>query len=327
VILDDSLVRKALTCGPRRGPSAGKSRGPALQRGTRGAWQAAALLTVTLACLALPCRADPLPVDVTSLDRRDGTPLALPGHWFAAARPGRSPAFVLLHGCGGFRDRRGAIAARYTDLAARLNAAGVHALLLDSLTPRGESELCTQRIGQRQVTQTQRRRDALGALQWLAARGDVDAQRLGLLGWSNGGSTVLAATNRRHREVADAPVQAQLAVAFYPGCQADLERGYETRAALLLLVGEADDWTPAAPCRALAQAAQGLRPQIEVFAGAYHGFDGTAQVRLRRDVPNGVNPGHGVHVGGDPAARAAAGQRLAGFLPEQWGVRLAAVNR
>jgi len=31
---------------------------------------------------------------------------------------------------------------------------------------------------------------------------DVDAARLGLLGWSNGGSTVLAATNETHPEVA-----------------------------------------------------------------------------------------------------------------------------
>lgn len=278
---------------------------------------AAAALLLT----ALPCHASPEAVTVPSLDLHDGQPLPLPGHWFAASPPGPRPAMVLLHGCGGFRDRQGNLAARYTGLAARLNAMGVHALVLDSLSPRGERELCTQRAGTRKVTQANRRRDALGALQWLAARNDVDATRLGLLGWSNGGSTVLAATNRRHREVASAPVAAALAVAFYPGCQADLERGYDTRAPLLLLLGQADDWTPAAPCLALARAAVGPAPQVEVYEGAHHGFDGTGEVRWRRDVPNGAQPGQGVHVGGHPAAREASALRLGRFLHDQWGVR------
>ncbi|MEN9630857.1 MAG: hypothetical protein RJA10_4085 [Pseudomonadota bacterium] len=279
------------------------------------AWAAALMLT------ALPCAASPEAVTVPSFDRHDGQPLPLPGHWFGASPPGRQPAMVLLHGCGGFRDRQGRLAARYTEMAARLNAMGVHALVLDSLSPRGERELCTQRAGTRKLTQANRRRDALGALQWLAARPDVDAARLGLLGWSNGGSTVLAATNRHHREVAAAPVAAALAVAFYPGCQADLERGYDTRAPLLMLLGQADDWTPAAPCLALAQAATGPAPQVEVYAGAYHGFDGTGELRLRRDVPNGVQPGQGVHVGGQAAARDASAERLTRFLHDQWGLR------
>lgn len=95
---------------------------------------------------------------------------------------------------------------------------GVHVLVTDSLTPRGEREICTQKTGQRRITQLHRRRDALGALQWLAVQPGVDASRLGLLGWSNGGSTVLAATNLQHREVAVAAVRPSLTVAFYPGC-------------------------------------------------------------------------------------------------------------
>ena len=291
-------------------------------------WAANGLHAVRLALLsallgsaaATPAWADPQALQVPSLDRVDGQALSLPGHWFAARQAGRRPAVVLLHGCGGFRDRQGQIGARYTAMAEALNQAGVHALLLDSLTPRAERELCTQVTGSRRVTQVNRRRDALGALQWLAARSDVDATRLGLLGWSNGGSTVLAATNRRHREVQRAPVLAHLAVAFYPGCEADRSRGYEGSAPLLMLLGEADDWTPAAPCQALAASANGVRPQVETYPDAHHGFDGTGDVRRRRDVPNGAHPGQGVHVGGNPAAREAATLRLWRFLREQWGV-------
>jgi len=257
-------------------------------------------------------------VTLTSLDRSGGEPIALIGFWFAApATAASAPAIVLLHGCGGTYNREHELSARTLEYAQLLNEHGMHALVLDSLTPRGEKELCTQRIGERRVTQANRRLDALAAVAWLAHRPGVDAQRIGLMGWSNGGSTLLAALNMRHADVASAATQPAFAVAFYPGCESDLKRGFETHTKLLMLVGEADDWTPAAPCHELARAARGTAPEIEGYAGAYHGFDSTAPLRLRKDVPNGANPGQGVHVGGDAAAFAASRKRLLNFLAQQ----------
>jgi len=264
-------------------------------------------------------------VDVPSLDRVDGQALQLPGIWFAAAAASApAPAVVLLHGCGGPYDARGRLNERLRATAARLNGLGVGSLVVDSLMPRGEKELCTQRVGTRAVTLTHRRRDALGALAWLAAQPGVDPARLGVIGWSNGASAVLASTNRRHPDVSANAAQPVLAVALYPGCEIDLKSGYEAVAPLLLLVGEADDWTPAAPCKALAAqaaAGPGPAPQFESYAGAYHGFDAGGAVRLRKDVPNGVHPGQGVHVGGDPAARTASAQRIDAFVRDRFGLR------
>ena len=256
-------------------------------------------------------------VTLPSLDQVAGRPVALIGFWFGAATASPAPAVVLLHGCGGTYNRQGALSERSLEYARLLNDHGMHALVLDSLTPRGEKQLCTQRIGTRAVTQANRRLDALAAVDWLAQRADVDARRIGLMGWSNGGSTVLAALNTRHADVAQAAVTPAFAVAFYPGCEADLKRGFETGTKLLMLVGEADDWTAAAPCHELARMAQGTAPEIEGYAGAYHGFDSVAKLRLREDVPNGVNPGRGVHVGGDAAAFVASRERLLRFLARQ----------
>ena len=254
-------------------------------------------------------------VEVPTLDASAARPLV--GVWFAAAGDAtRRPAVVLLHGCGGPYDGKRRLSARMRDYAGLLNAEGWHALVLDSFTSRDVKELCTQRVGTRALTQANRRLDALGALQWLAARPDVDMQRLALMGWSNGGSTVLAATNRRVNSVARAGVAPRAAVAFYPGCDAEGQRGHDSSAPLLLLVGASDDWTPAASCVALAAASAG-RTRAVVYEGAYHGFDGTAPIRVRKDVPNGKRPGEGVTVGGDGAAREASQREMLAFLRAQ----------
>lgn len=276
-----------------------------------------------LALAVTPAWAQPwVGVEVPSLDPVNGAALPLPGHWFASAQPGRRPAVLMLHGCGGALDAQGQLYPRWAEQAALLQAEGWHVLVLDSFTPRGSRQICTQKLGSRAITQLHRRRDALGALQWLARQPAVDAQRLALVGWSNGGSTVLAATNLNHPDVAAAPLQARAAVAFYPGCETERQRGFVPATALMLQVGAVDDWTPAAPCIALVDEAVGdgvagpaiPRPVITVHPGAYHGFDSASPVRLRSDVPNGARPGAGVHVGGQPEARERSRLELLAFL-------------
>lgn len=275
-------------------------------------------------------RPAPQAVQLPSLDTRGGQPVMITGWWWAAAEeaPAASPAamrpaMVLLHGCGGpFSAGTQRLSVRMREYAALLNAWGIHVLITDSLTPRGEVELCTQPLGGRQVTQVHRRRDAWAALQWLAAQPGVDATRLGLMGWSNGGSTVLAATNVNVAEVARLTARPSVAVAYYPGCADEQKTGYRPSAPLLMMVGALDDWTPPQPCEELARRwpAEGPRLDFVSYPGAYHGFDGTAPVRHRTDVPNGVVPGAGVHVGGHPPSREASRQRLRAFLGQQWSL-------
>jgi dienelactone hydrolase len=188
-------------------------------------------------------------------------------------------------------------------------------------------EVCTIRIGQRTITSARRRLDALGALEYLAHRKDIAADRIALVGWSHGGSATLYAINAKDPEVAafratpGAPFF-RAAVAFYPGCRAPLKAkdhwqpGVPTR----IHIGELDDWTPAKPCVDLGRAmgARGEDFDVTTYPGSYHAFDAPAgRLVHRSDVPNGVHPGQGVTVGPNPGARAAANIRVRAFLRDR----------
>ena len=239
---------------------------------------------------------------------RDGT--LITGWWLPArgtALPGASDSaprgvVLLLHGCAGLyssaRERAGLLSYRHGGLAQRISDQGLHVVLPDSLTARGERSLCEQRIGQRKVHAQHRRDDVLGTLQWLTEQPWADVSRVGLLGWSHGGSAVLSSTDLTHPAVREAVVRPRAAVAFYPGCADALKGGYQPSAPLLMLLGDKDDWTPPGPCIELGRA---VGATVQIYPDSYHGFDDpTGSVRHRPEVPNGANPGKGVHAGRNP---------------------------
>ncbi|KAF1048048.1 MAG: hypothetical protein GAK38_01518 [Xylophilus sp.] len=245
-----------------------------------------------------------------SIASRDGTPLVA---WlFRPPDRAARGSVIALHGCGGLYAGRDAASGRFTArhqaMADMLVAEGYNVLWPDSLKPRGETELCTQRIGSRRIDQRQRRADALGALDWLAAQPWAPAGRYAVLGWSHGGSAVLSATDATRADVLARPERFAVAIAFYPGCSAALKSGWRPDTRVVMLLGEKDDWTPPQPCTDLA-AKTGA--EAVVYPGSYHDFDNPlGRVKLRRDVPNGLHPGEGVHAGPEPDARAAANARV-----------------
>src|SRR5437868_3574633 len=135
---------------------------------------------------------------------------------------GPFPALVLMHGCGGMLLTNGGLQARYRQWLELLRDEGYVVLLADSFDPRGYREICTQST--RAITPAQRPQDARGALAYLQAQSFVDPNRIGLIGWSNGGGSTLATLVGPLSATADpVPLPKDLAwfavgVAFYPGC-------------------------------------------------------------------------------------------------------------
>ena len=238
----------------------------------------------------------------------------LAAHWYPLPGAAPKPAVLALHGCGGLYQRDGTtLDARYPAYRQLLAELGVQLLLTDSWGSRGLGPQCSIRPADRKVSVADRRADALAALDWLRRQAGVDPQRIALLGWSHGGTTGLTVIDSRRSP--QAPPLAAVAL-YYPGCAKQRQAGAPAMP-LLLQLGAADDWTPAAPCEQLAARwqSEGAAVQRISYAGAFHGFDSARPVRLRTDVPHGVNP-TGVHQGGDPAARAASLTALRHFLTQ-----------
>ena len=268
---------------------------------------------LVVAVLALGLFAATASAERIVIERADDAPLAM--HWLPAAGTNDArPAVVALHGCGGLYQRDGkTFERRYTEYTQRLHAAGYHVLLPDSFGSRDSGPICAIRNARRKITAETRRADVIDAVRWLARREEVDGRRVVLLGWSHGAMTALATVNAARPDAA----QVGGTVAFYPGCRALLERPFRIASPLLLLLGEKDDWTPPARCRELVDRTQREQPDADIsmktYADSYHGFDGTGPVRLRTDVPNGIDP-RGAHAGGNPAARVQSQQDMNEFL-------------
>jgi dienelactone hydrolase len=248
-----------------------------------------------------------------------GTPLRISAEEFRPSGSGTFPAVVLMHGCHG-------VSESHRDWARWLSERGYVALVVDSWRPRGLSEACTP--GE-ELPNTARFDDAIGALRWLQAQRHVNRDRIGIIGWSNGGVFSMAAVNgpslertkKRGVEIPEPGFRA--AVGVYPGGCYSLVNEQSVRP-LLLLIGADDDWTLASECVQLAerQRAKGADVTLVLYPGAVHYFDVEGQPRTWiADVENRNRPDKccGATVGYDPAAAADAHRRVADFFGRHLG--------
>lgn len=215
-----------------------------------------------------------------------------------------APPVVALHGCGG------PFAVRDGTWAVALAKAGHPVLLPDSFGSRGLGSQCDIPTRERTVRSSrQRRADAIAAATYLRERLGAATGGVNLIGWSNGGGTVLAVA----REAPDLPAGLfQRFVAFYPGCRSTLKaEGWKPSAPLLMLVGAADDWTPAPPCADLA-ARFPAAIRLVTYPDAYHDFD--VPDRPVKERAAATASGGRAHVGTNEPARQDALKQVLPFL-------------
>ena len=247
--------------------------------------------------------------------------LRLDGYLFRPSDPDRHPAAVLLHGCGGLLDASGKLMAREADWARHLLEAGYVVLAVDSFAPRGVRNECA--TGTRPVSPlVDRPRDAYGALVYLRSLSFVRPEAIGLIGWSHGGWTLLYAIQRGGigERLGFAGTGFAAAVAFYPGsCDVRVDgAGWTPSIPLLVLIGEADVWTPAPSCARVMEhaGARGGDIRTKLYPGAYHDFDWPDLPRRALNAYRAAATGMVPIVGTDEVARADALMRVPAFFTE-----------
>jgi dienelactone hydrolase len=193
------------------------------------------------------------------------------------------PAMVIAHGSGGVSDAR---EGRWTS---RLNEIGIAAFYVDSFGPRGIRETATD---QSQLSQAANVADALAALRLLATHPRIDAQRIGVMGFSRGGAVAIyTALEPVRRGVIDGDLRFAVHVPFYPPCNTLYTSENITGAPIRFMLGAADDYTPAAQCPRYVDwfRSKGAEADSILYADAHHGFDGTGRVQFINSLQTGRN--------------------------------------
>jgi dienelactone hydrolase len=281
----------------------------------------------TPAVAAKPVERVVLPhVDFPSLDGKT----TLITHIFRPKDSGDAPrpAVVMMHGCSGLLGGNGRFFPIYRAWARALLAQGYVVLVVDSATSRGFGQTCSESEARRTMW-LNRSRDAYAALQYLQAQPFVKADRIALMGWSQGGGIALfAVSDKSIGRPAGLANDFAAAVSFYPGACSDSyqskpytrvePQGWTTRIPLLVLIGEVDTWSPYPPCEAFLNAARARGNPVELisYPSAEHGFD--APNTPRTELPQYREPDGRIPViGTDKDARADAFARVGAFLERQ----------
>lgn len=243
---------------------------------------------IMLGCVVLLAGCAGRGVSVPSLEKADIP--EVPGRLVVPEGRGPFPAVVLIHGCSGVRPNADMWAGFFREN-------GYATLILDGFGARGVNEICTNF---NRVPTFRRVMDSYAALRYLASLPEIAADRVALMGFSNGAVVVLDASTAYWNEfLTNPPLRFRAALAFYPECR---NRIAEFPLPVSIHIGDRDDWTLSSSCEALVEQAKssGVPPQLHVYQGGLHGFDdlrGGGYLPQVRNMNSAT--GYGASVGGD----------------------------
>lgn len=293
------------------------------------------LAAFVIACLPLETRAAET-VQVKSLNSETNIPVTIS----KPDGPGPFPAIVLMHSSSGRWDPHGV--QEFWD--GYLHDLGYVIARPDSYTPRGYDHIYDVPMADRAkvgITHGNRAKDALGTLAYLRTLPYVDASRVGIIGWSHGASTISGVVAGQDRLVGKGNGFAA-AVSLYPDCSGAANSKFVSKrhrvdgpgspyvytsegkfipnTDLLILIGGADDWTPAGFCEEMVKSAADTEHpvQIKVYPGAYHSFDSYKPYSYNKNLVNiNADGGRGATSSGDRASFQDAQQRVRQFFAEK----------
>ena len=207
-------------------------------------------------------------IDVES--RFHGKPLTIHAQMFlpASHSDGKIPAMIIVHGSGGVRGEREFAYAR------EFNPLGIASVVIDSFTPRGIKSTVRN---QAPVSSYDMLIDAVHTLNTVAHHPAIDPARIGIIGFSKGGTVAIEAALRRYMDpLAVVKRGFAVLVAMYPWCgNLPLDFHAASGAPLHMLLGEQDRYAGTESCKEFGEkfAAAGGNLTLKIYPGAQHDWD------------------------------------------------------
>ena len=181
------------------------------------------------------------------------------------------PLVIGVAGSLGWSDHHYGYLNRYLDM-------GIATLALHSFESRGVASTVGEQVS---ATIPMIVHDAYMALASLSSKDDIDIEKVGITGWSLGGGVSLFAAWRPIQEKISPNFQFAAHLPFYPPCIAEPEELEFTGAPIHILIGELDDWVPAAPCIEMIESLklEDYDANITVYPNSHHSFDRDMDVK------------------------------------------------
>jgi dienelactone hydrolase len=122
--------------------------------------------------------------------------------------------------------------------------------------------------------------DAYRALEALSKHPRIDANRIAITGWSLGGGVTLFSAWLPLKEAINKELSFAAHLALYPPCFVTPTNLSFSKAPMHILIGAADNWTPAAPCERLVKLLESTNDiGVTVYENAHHGYDSKIPVQ------------------------------------------------
>jgi len=127
--------------------------------------------------------------------------------------------------------------------------------------------------------------DAYRALETLANNPKIDHSKVAITGWSLGGGVALFSGWEPLKEKITQKFHFAAHLSIYPPCIVEPEVLNFTDAPMHILIGELDNWVPAAACQELVPKMQmaGTNIDLTVFPNAHHSFDRITPITIKEN--------------------------------------------
>ena len=161
---------------------------------------------------------------------------------------------------------------------------GIATFELNSFKSRGISST----VGtQNEVTIAAMIVDSYMALEKLSDHPLIDKDKISITGWSLGGGVTLFSAWLPVKNIFNKKLSFASHLAYYPPCFIEPENLDFSKSPIHILIGELDNWTPAAPCESLVEKLKlNTNINITIYDNSHHSFDKNSPVIRNEEAYN-----------------------------------------